>query len=70
MSSIDLPCELDSDSIISNNWKAVGKFAIRPAQLSLDLCQEFMRDGGGQASFLFHISQQFMPILEGKSVEK
>ena len=26
--------------------------------------------GVGQASFLFHISQQFLPILEGRSVEK
>mgnify|MGYP001803030953 CR=1 FL=1 len=24
----------------------------------------------GQASFLFHISQEFLPILEGISVEK
>ena len=32
--------------------------------LSLDLCPEFMRDGVGQASFLFHISQGFLPILE------
>ena len=38
--------------------------------LSLDLCPEFMRDGVGQASFLFHISQGFLPILEGRSVEK
>ena len=38
--------------------------------LSLDLCPEFMRDGVGQASFLFHISQQFLPILEGISVQK
>ena len=38
--------------------------------LSLDLCPEFMRDGEGQASFLFHISQQFLPILEGISLEK
>ena len=32
--------------------------------LSLDLCPVW------QASFLFHISQQFLPILEGISVEK
>ena len=39
--------------------------------LSLDLCPEFMRDEGGPgASFLFHISQQFLPILEGISIEK
>ena len=38
--------------------------------LSLDLCPDFIRDGGGQALFLFHISQQFLPILEGRSVEK
>ena len=36
--------------------------------LSLDLCPEFMRDGGGAG--LVSISQQFLPILEGISVEK
>ena len=29
-----------------------------------------MGDVLGQASFLFHISQQLVPVLEGKSVEK
>ena len=37
---------------------------------SLDLCPDFMVSVVGQASFLFHISQQFLPILEGISVEK
>ena len=36
--------------------------------LSLDLCPEFMRDGGEAG--LISISQQFLPILEGISVEK
>ena len=38
--------------------------------LSLDLCPGFMGCVLGQASFLFHISQQFLLILEGISVEK
>ena len=32
---------------------------------SLDLYADFMGSVVGQASFLFHISQQFLPILEG-----
>ena len=38
--------------------------------LRLDLFPEFMGDVVGQASFLFHISQQFLPIFEGISFEK
>ena len=38
--------------------------------LSLYLCPYFMGSVVRQASFLFHISQQFLPILEGTSVEK
>ena len=36
--------------------------------LSLDLCPDFIVSVVGQASFLFHISQQFLPIciLEGR----
>ena len=37
--------------------------------LSLDLCPDFMGCGVGQASFLIHIAQQFLAILEGISVE-
>ena len=38
--------------------------------MSLDLCPEFMGDVLGQSSFLFQISQQLLPMLEGISVEK
>ena len=38
--------------------------------LSLDLSSEFMGSVVGQASFLFHISKQTMPILEGMSFKK
>ena len=39
--------------------------------LRLDLCPEFMREGGGAGlSFLLHFSQQFLPILDGICVEK
>ena len=38
--------------------------------LSLDLCPDFMGSVVGQASFLIHISQQLLPILEGISVTK
>ena len=33
--------------------------------LSLDLCPEIMSAVVGQALFLFHISQHFLPISEG-----
>ena len=33
--------------------------------MSLDLYSDFMGSVVGQASFLFHISQQFLPTLEG-----
>ena len=32
---------------------------------SLDLYADFMGSVVGQASFLFHISQELLPILEG-----
>ena len=38
--------------------------------LSLDFCPDFMGNMVGQASFLFHISTQFLPHLEGISVKK
>ena len=36
--------------------------------LSLDPCPDFMGSVVGQASFLFHMSQHFLPNLEGISV--
>ena len=36
--------------------------------LSLDLCPACTGDVVGQASFLFHISQQALPILEGITI--
>mgnify|MGYP001800061927 CR=1 FL=1 len=35
---------------------------------SLDLCPACTGDVVGQASFLFHISQQALPILEGITI--
>ena len=37
---------------------------------SLDMCPDFMGIAVGQASILYDISQHFLPILEGISVEK
>ena len=38
--------------------------------LSLDLCPDFMGDVVGQAQYLLHTSQQFLPISKDFSVEK
>ena len=52
-------------------WITSCFWVLRPAQLRVWICvQNSWEMGVGQASFLFHISQQFLPVLEGMSVEK